>query len=162
LTYLVDSDVLIQAKNRHYGFDICPGFWDWLDSAHTYQRVFSVARVRDEVCAGSDELTEWARARDSFFLAADDAVVQSMRDVATWVTSANPQYTSAAVTEFLGAADYYLVAHARAEGFTVVTAEVGADTAKKVKIPNACQALGVPYVDVFTMLRAEGARFVMP
>lgn len=51
MTYLVDADVLIQAKNRHYSFDVCPGFWDWLDSAHTYQRVFSVARVRDELSA---------------------------------------------------------------------------------------------------------------
>lgn len=161
MTYLVDSDVLIQAKNRHYGFDVCPGFWDWLDLAHTQGQVFSVARVRDEVCAGSDELAEWAKVRDSFFIAPDDAVVQSMRDVAAWVTSTDPQYARAAVTEFLGGADYYLVAHARAKGFTVVTAEVASDTVKKVKIPNACQSLGVSYVDVFMMLRAEGARFVM-
>ena len=162
MTYLLDSDVLIQAKNRHYGFDVCSGFWDWLDSAHASQRVFSVARVRDELCAGADELAEWAKARDSFFLGPDDTVVQSMRDVASWVTSANPPYTPAAVTEFLGAADYYLIAHARAKGFAVVTAEVAANTVKKVKIPNACQALGMPYVDLFAMLRTEGARFVMP
>lgn len=158
----MDSDVLIQAKNRHYSFDVCPGFWDWLDLKHTYQRVFSVDRVRDELRGGSDELTQWADARDSFFLTPDDAVVQSMRDVAAWVTSATPRYTSAAVTEFLSAADYHLLAHARAKGFTVVTAEIAAETVRKVKIPNACQALGVPYLDVFTMLRAEGARFVLP
>lgn len=162
MTYLLDSDVLIQAKNRHYPFDFVPGFWDWLDSAHTYRRVFSITRVYDELCAGADELAEWAKARASFFLEPDDDVLRSMREVAAWVTSANPPYTSAAIADFLSAADYYLVAHARAHRLTVVTAEVAADTVNKVKIPNACQALDVRYTDLFTMLRAEGARFVMP
>ena len=31
MSYLLDSDVFIQAKNLHYGFDFCPAFWDWID-----------------------------------------------------------------------------------------------------------------------------------
>jgi Domain of unknown function (DUF4411) len=27
MAYLIDSDVFIQAKNMHYGFDFCPAFW---------------------------------------------------------------------------------------------------------------------------------------
>ena len=30
MSYLLDSDVFIQAKNLHYGLDFCPAFWDWL------------------------------------------------------------------------------------------------------------------------------------
>lgn len=162
MKYLLDSDVLIQAKNRHYGFDICPGFWDWIDSAHTYQRVFSVERVHEEVCAGNDELAKWAQDRHSLFLGPDQSVARALRTVAEWVNASVPAYTTAAVAEFFDAADYYLVAHALAHGFVVVTAEVRADTVNKVKIPNACGALGIRYVDLFTMLRAEGARFVVP
>jgi len=33
VAYLLDSDVFIRAKNDHYGFDFCPGFWEWLDHA---------------------------------------------------------------------------------------------------------------------------------
>ncbi len=29
-TYLLDTNVFIQAKNLHYGFDFCPAFWQWL------------------------------------------------------------------------------------------------------------------------------------
>lgn len=29
--FLLDANVFIEAKNRYYGFDICPGFWRWLD-----------------------------------------------------------------------------------------------------------------------------------
>ena len=161
MTYLIDSDVFIQAKNRHYPFDVCPGFWEWLDSANEQQRVFSVARVRDELLGGQDELAAWVRERRSFFLEPDERIVECMGEVSAWVESTNPSYTTAAIAGFLNAADYYLVAHARAKGFTVVTAEVAADTVKKVKIPNACRGVGVPYSTVFDMLRAEGARFVM-
>lgn len=28
MAYLLDANVFIQAKNRHYGFDFCPAFWD--------------------------------------------------------------------------------------------------------------------------------------
>ena len=31
MAYLLDSDVFIRAKNDHYGFDLCPGFWEWLE-----------------------------------------------------------------------------------------------------------------------------------
>lgn len=31
MTYLLDANIFIQAKNLHYGFDFCPAFWDWLE-----------------------------------------------------------------------------------------------------------------------------------
>jgi hypothetical protein len=33
--YLLDANVFIQAKNLHYGFDFCPGFWDWLVASNS-------------------------------------------------------------------------------------------------------------------------------
>jgi hypothetical protein len=33
MPYLLDTNVFIEAKNRHYGFDFCPAYWDWLDQA---------------------------------------------------------------------------------------------------------------------------------
>ena len=28
--YIIDSNILMNAKNFEYGFDICPGFWNLL------------------------------------------------------------------------------------------------------------------------------------
>lgn len=61
---------------------------------------------------------------------------------------------------FLQAADYYLVGHAHAHGHVVVTQEVVGHSAKRIKIPAACIALGIEYATTFEMLRAEGARLV--
>lgn len=59
--YLVDANVLIEAKNRYYAFDIAPGFWTWLDQAHRQAVACSIEAVRDELVVGGDELAEWAR-----------------------------------------------------------------------------------------------------
>ena len=47
MTYLVDANVLIEAKNRYYAFDIAPGFWKWLDQAHAQGTVFSRVKIPD-------------------------------------------------------------------------------------------------------------------
>ena len=65
MAYLLDSDVFIQAKNFHYGFDFCPAFWDWLLVANSGGTVFSIEKVGDELKAGRDELATWASQRDS-------------------------------------------------------------------------------------------------
>ncbi len=57
-TYLLDSNVFIQAKNLHYGFDFCPAFWDWLVEQNRADKVASIEKVADELQAGDDELAE--------------------------------------------------------------------------------------------------------
>lgn len=159
MTYLLDSNVFIEAKNRHYGFDVVPGFWEWLDDAHGRGIVHSVNKVRDELLGSEDELTDWAKARPNLFLPPDDDVVYSLRDLATWATSRD--YDEGAVNTFFQGADAYLVAHAHAHSLTVVTHEVAANTPTKIKIPNACDGMMVAHCPPFTMLRTEGARFVL-
>jgi hypothetical protein len=56
MSYLLDSDVFIQAKNLHYGLDFCPAFWDWLIASNAKRLVFSTEKVGDEIEAGADEL----------------------------------------------------------------------------------------------------------
>jgi hypothetical protein len=160
MAYLLDSNVFIQAKNLHYGFDFCPAFWDWIDRAHTAGVVYSIDSVRTELIAGDDELAEWAKQRtNGFFLAPDQATIPSLRAVSTWVSTAG--YEPAAVSTFLQVADYYLVGQAHSLQHTVVTHEVFSPSIKRIKIPNACIGLNIRYVTPFGMLRAERARFVV-
>ena len=76
-----------------------------------------------------------------------------------WVKSTN--YKEDAKFTFLDVADSWLIAHARAHNYVVVTYEVAADTVKNVKIPNACMGMGVQCIAPFNMLRQEGARFIL-
>ena len=160
MPYLLDSNVFIQAKNLHYSFDFCPAFWEWIDVGHTRGTVFSIEKVRGELIAGDDELSTWAQARgEDFFLPPDSAILSSLATVSTWASGGT--YEAAAVSTFLQVADYYLVAHAHAHRFIVVTHEVVSDSKKKIKIPNACIGLGVTVMSPYEMLRIEKARFVL-
>ena len=160
MSYLLDSDVFIQAKNLHYGLDFCPAFWDWLIAANGKGLVFSTEKVGDEIQAGADELATWAAGRgDNFFLKPDPAILPALAKVSSWASGQN--YEPAAVSTFLQVADFYLVAHALAHGHTVVTHEVAAASTKKIKIPNACIGVGVKCMNPYEMLRVEKARFVL-
>jgi Domain of unknown function (DUF4411) len=160
MSYLLDSDVFIQAKNLHYGLDFCPAFWDWLIATNTARLVFSTEKVGDEIEAGADDLAAWAAARgDGFFLKPDAAILPALATVSSWATGQN--YEPAAVSTFLQVADFYLVAHALAHGHVVVTHEVAAASTKKIKIPNASIGVGVKCMSPFEMLRHERARFVL-
>ena len=159
-SYLVDSNVFIQAKNLHYGFDFCPAFWDWLIEQSGTGNVASIEKVADKLQAGGDELSEWAAARgDGFFLPPDDTVLPALRTVSNWAGSVG--YQPAAVATFLQVADYWLVSHALAHGCIVVTHEIPADTTSKIKIPNACIGLGLRCMSPYEMLHRERARFVL-
>lgn len=49
MMFLLDANVLIEAKNRYYAFDIAPGFWRWLENAHSRGVACSIERVREEL-----------------------------------------------------------------------------------------------------------------
>ena len=58
--------------------------------------------------------------------------------------------------------EHFLIAEAVAHSHTVVTSEIPAASLKRIKIPNVCVGLNIPYVNTFHMLRREHAQFVLP
>jgi len=160
LTYLLDANVFIQAKNLHYGLDFCPAFWHWMLDSNTDGRVFSIDKVADEIAAGADELANWTRDHgNDLFVKTGAAAAAQLGAVSTWATQQH--YEPAAISTFLQVADYYLIAHALADGHVVVTHEVPANSAKRIKIPNACIGLNLRFMTPYEMLRRERARFVL-
>lgn len=157
--YLLDANVLIEAKNRYYAFDVVPAFWDWLELKHGTGLVFTVQKVLDEVTGAGDNLSAWASSLPGAFSIDVDAGDQPhLTALAQWANSGN--FTQAAVSDFLQKADYFLVAQAARLGYTVVTHELSDPASKKrVKIPDACRAMQVSFMTPFAMMRDEGAVF---
>lgn len=160
MAYLLDANVFIEAHQRYYAFDLCPGFWAWLTAAHLDGNALSIDKVGDELLARTDLLSEWAeRQPGSFFAPMDASVLPSLADIAQWARGQS--YRSDAIARFLEDADYYLVAFARAHGHIVVTHEKPSDGVRQVKIPNVALGMNVAYINTFEMLRRERARFVL-
>lgn len=162
--YVLDANVFIQASQRYYGLDVFPGFWQALIREHGKKRVFSIDRIKAELLASHDKLSEWAkdRAPVTFFKGtADEAVGAAFGEMVKWV-QAESQFIPEAKAQFASAADGWVIAYAKANGLVVVTHEEYApDVKRKVPMPNVCLEFDVAYCDTFTMLRQLGLKFVL-
>lgn len=160
MKYLFDANVFIEAKNHYYAFDICPGFWDWMD--HVVKNdAGSVVPICEELRKGKDELAQWANDRRTqpWFLKVDDAATQkAMQSVAAIVSGA--KYKPEAQAKFLSGADPWLIAKAQTIGAKVVTHELSSpDSKRRVPIPDVCTQLGIECVLPYDALRSMAASF---
>ncbi|MEX1097394.1 MAG: DUF4411 family protein [Planctomycetales bacterium] len=162
--YVLDANVFIGAHQAHYGFDLCPGFWLALLRQHDSKRVCSIDRIRGELVAGHDDLSEWVKekAPKTFFKQTADAnVVKAFRDMVNWVQNER-QFNDEAKAEFASVADGWVVAYAKANGLVVVShEEYAAEAKRRVPIPNVCLEFGVEYCNTFDMLRDLKVQFIL-
>lgn len=161
--FLLDSNVFIEASRTYYSPKIAPTFWDWLIQKHDEGLIASIPEVKQEILNGKQgHLTSWAEAAPaSFWIDPDDRTIASMASLSNWTMDPSRRYTTAARAEFLNVADYFLVAAAHAGGHTVVTREQSApDSKKRVLIPDACLAMGVPFQDPFTLYEQLALRLM--
>ena len=162
--YVLDANVFIGAKNKYYGFGLCPGFWKALIAEHKKSRVCSVDKVLDELADERDQLSDWAKESvpDTFFKKTQDqAVIDAFRDMVTWV-NLEAQFTPAAKAEFASAGDGWLIAFAKVNGLIVVTHEEYAPAVqRKVPMPNVCLEFDIDYVNTFEMLEDLTVKFIL-
>lgn len=157
--YLIDSDVFFQAKNFHYRFDFCEGFWNWLEAAHHTGMLCSTQKVKDELMNGNDDdlVKQWVKRLPSAFFIPDtkDAtVMQKYAELMIW-TNSNLHYTDNAKKEFanIKKADAFLIAVAMAKNYKIVTHERSEPNRKnKIKIPDAALQNNVSTVLIYDLL----------
>lgn len=161
--YLLDANVFIEAKDRYFGFDIGPGFWEWLLERHDEGTVFTIDAVRSELLNHDDELSNWTKALPrSFFLSPGDGTILHLEALSQWAYDSKQQFRPNAITEFLGKADYLLIGQARQLKFTIVTQEqLHPNARNRILIPVACQRFGVRCINSFEFMRQEGLKLVL-
>ena len=59
VTFVLDSNIFIEAKQRYYAFDVCPGFWQALVWQYGQGMIVSIDRVKNELVDFDDELKTW-------------------------------------------------------------------------------------------------------
>ena len=153
MSYLLDTNIFIRSKNE-LPMDIFQGFWQRLAELARAGKIYSSVKVKEEIDRGNDELKQWCEEQlpKEFFLPFE-AHAEYGR-LMTWANS-NPVFTTPATQEFAIVADAYLVATAAARKMKVVTFETSDPLCKRrVKIPDACIALGVEYCSLNDVLHA--------
>ncbi len=161
MQYCLDANTLIEGKNIHYGMDFCPAFWDMIDNETATGRLFSITMIADELIKGTDALADWAKVRkgSAFFIDTDDEDTQkAFALIANYVVA---NYSEEEARKFLEVADPWLIAKCMTSDAILVTKEVYAPHAKKVKIPNICKVFGVSYVQTHEAIRSLGVKFIL-
>lgn len=161
MNYLVDSNFLGELATL-YPDDVFPSLWVDLETRLFTPSVFFHQEVDDELKLWSHPTYDWySRHREeSQVLRPDQLEIGCYAEVTEWVADVRePRYRAAAVDEFLGVADSWLVASAYRHNAGIVTNEVSApESVKKVKIPDVASNFGVRCFNTVEFLRKIGTR----
>jgi len=164
--FWLDADVLIQAKNGLYSFEIAPPFWSFLDEQARLGKIRSSTKIYDEILKREDEkdkLTLWVKNRKTsgmFVAPAKEKDVQKVYGEIADYTMEKYSQRRPKVNAFLSGADGWIIAHAKCDGGTVVSHESRVDrTSMTPKIPNICTQFGVPCIGLADMLTRLGFKF---
>jgi hypothetical protein len=152
--YCIDSSTLMNFEDK-FPEDIFVGLWDDLGELIDEGRLVSHREVFDEIQQGSGFLVDWAKQHRQIFVdhtAEQAALIGDIVDQFPALSGANKTSPYEA--------DPWLIAQSicQDKALTVVTDE--SPKPQKRRIPMACDAFGVPWMNGYQLLRAEKWQYV--
>lgn len=148
--YSFDTSVILNGRRDLLPPTVFPAVWNDVERAITDGEVRAVDVVRDELARRDDEVNQWARTQSDLFVPLDQDIQRATAEVL-----ANHQ-------RLMGrgggrnAADPFVIALAIARSGVVVTEESLSGNLAKPRIPDVCQALGVPCINLVGFLQRQG------
>jgi Domain of unknown function (DUF4411) len=156
--YCLDANVLIQAWQKYYSFDLCPDYWKLLNELGEKGRILLPRKVEEEILHTEDKLAVWLKSSKISILDIDGDVTRCLKEI----YDANPLHRYLVDnTKQRSLADPWIIAHAKKEGACVVTKEgkVSDQNSSRIKIPNVCENMGIRWIDDFQFVHEVNIRF---
>jgi len=151
--YVFDANVLINMQ-RNYPIDVFSSLWKAIEGIIDKGDVISCDMVFDEIATGGDDLVDWAKVRKTSFLDSGEAVQNIVRKILikypTFVTGRRNSNN----------ADPFVIAHAKLNGYTLVSDETRVGKDNPPRIPNICDDTDfnvrvIKYVDFLRELKIK-------
>jgi len=155
--YCLDANVLINAWNQYYHKDFCEAYWKELKTLAHQGRIFLADEVKKEIERQDDALADWVKQSGLSVYESDGPITE----IVSQIYHADPRHVQL-VDNVKGRslADPWVIAHAISQKACVVTKEFKeTQSLKRVRIPNVCEKMGVPWIDDFQMIRELGIKF---
>lgn len=163
--FLVDSNSFMTPYRSYYAFDLVPAYWDAIIKPIRDRKIVVLDMVKDEIAKGEDDLSKWIARADELktIQHVNDETVNKYQDVLQFVATSGYYKESAFSIWAQGSvADPWIIASAIANGYTVVTEEVGTGVLsrkqqqKVAKIPDVAGEFEVKTVNIYEMMRRLG------
>lgn len=162
LLYLLDTSVLIEAKNQYYPLDRIPQFWAWILEQSNRGRIKIPTEVLTEIRRGSkdDPLYAWITSHGEQLALQESPNPELLNNTLAIGYGFETRDLAAAALPEMGA-DPFLVACALSNPFSrrVVTREqasvspVNLPLPQNRKIPLACALLNIQFINTFDLIR---------
>ncbi len=156
--YCLDANVLIQAWQKYYSPKFCPDYWKVLNGLGTKGIIFLPQTVHEEITRTDDDLAKWLKESKIPVHKINTEVTECLKSI----YAKNPAHkTLVDNTRQRSLADPWLIAHAIRENACVVTKEheETAVNAKRIKIPNVCENMGILWIDDFKFIEELNISF---
>ena len=153
MLYLLDANVLIDARRDYYPPDRVPQFWQWLVDMGTQGRMRIPREIFDDIVRGNDELVDWLKL-NRHTLVLDE---YAPRGLVACVTERG--YASDLADDEIEkiGSDAFLIAHALVDTGSrcVVTTESSKPSRTRANrhVPDVCEDLDVDCIDTFKLIR---------
>jgi hypothetical protein len=159
LKYCIDTSGLTFGWRHHYPPDIYPSLWRDIEGAINDGTLIAPDEVLEELKRGGDDLYDWVRTKNGFFVPHDADVQAAVSAILADPEHAKLLYTQNATGIVI--ADPFVIAAAQVHSCAVISNETLMlnPSPRKTKIPNVCAALGVPHVSLLEFIRAQGWKY---
>jgi Domain of unknown function (DUF4411) len=151
VAYSIDSSGVLDLF-RYYPPDVFPTIWTQMEAAARGGVIFAIDEVYRELEKKDDVAFEWLKARRTIVVDIDTQIQQRV----TAILAVHPRLIDTRKNRSSG--DPFVIALAQSRGFSVVTGEKASGIIAKPNIPDVCEALRIPWMNVLSMFRNEGWR----
>ena len=155
MKYSVDTSTFIKSWTEYYPIDIFQTFWKNIESLCSDQILVSPEEVLRELkVQEKDTLYKWAKTKESLQYPLDVKLQEAVREVIDSCPSLVNVYKQRS------GADPFVIALAKITNATVVSEEKPRKSSSDpLKIPDACQLMGIKHFRVADLIREQGWTF---
>ena len=151
--YSFDTSAIINGMRDIFIPTTFRSIWDEIENMVATGQVRAVDEVKREIRRKSDEARAWAENCRGLFVPLDREIQMATREV----LAAHPRLMGKGGGQ-RNSADPFVIALALARGGTVVTQEQSASLTKP-RIPDVCDAMGVPWQTLPAFVNYQGWQF---
>ncbi|MFC1679818.1 DUF4411 family protein [Elusimicrobiota bacterium] len=147
--YSIDTSGLLDGWRRYYPPDVMPGLWKNLEILIAQGTLIASEMVRDDLKKKDDEVYAWAQRHGKIFHVVDEQTQKAVSRILSRhrnMIHANRNRSGS---------DPFVIALAMVQKGSVVTGERPSGSLKKPKMPDVCNALGVPCANLVELCRQQ-------
>lgn len=150
IRYSFDTSSFLNGRRDLLPPAVFRSLWVNVDVMIDEGQIRSVDVVRDELAKRDDEVAEWAKSCDSLFVSLDLDIQRASRRV----LQEHPRLMGRGGGR--NGADPFVIGLALARNATVVTEETLSGNLQRPRIPNVCEAMGIPWRNLVGFVSDQG------